>query len=126
MNDEIFYNINSILWNEIIKNIAKKNIKYKKYKNQKYYKKYKNLIPIHKIFFRFLTFLKMSVFRFFKKDMEFVFFLKGCEHNGLIFKYFFQKNEQIFFWHFSKMDNKKGKKGKLFFIKYFLIINDKI
>ena len=65
----------------------------------------------------------MSNFNFFKKDTENVFF-NACEHNALKFNNYLLKNVHIFSIFFMPMDNKKGKKGKLFFCKYFRTIYD--
>ena len=63
----------------------------------------------------------MSVFGFFKKELENTFFFEACDHNAHKIKKYFWKNVVIFFDIFLPMDNKKGKKGKLFFANYFVI-----
>jgi hypothetical protein len=65
----------------------------------------------------------MSVFNFFKKDMKILFFF--IIHIMMVTILFLnlKKNDTIFFDIFFSLDNKKGKKGKLFFLKYFVSIH---
>ena len=68
----------------------------------------------------------MSFFWFSKKDLKIRCFFHTPHHYALKIKNKLLKIVHFFSKKNLAMDNKKGKKGKMFFIKYYMTIYDNI